>query len=101
MRKPIDRPNIILVNCDDLGYGDLSCYGSQINDTPHLDRMAREGTRFSDFCMASAVCSPSRGAMLTGCMPKRIGFGQFMDGKIVLFPGDAEGCTCSPVSVDE
>lgn len=92
LRPANDRPNIILVNCDDLGYGDLCCYGSKVNRTPNLDRMAREGVRFTDFYMASPVCSPSRGAMMTGCYPRRIGFGSF-DGKWVLFPG--QGCGLS------
>ena len=51
-----DQPNIILINCDDLGYGDLGCYGSQINQTPYLDQMAAEGIRFTDFYMASPGC---------------------------------------------
>jgi len=84
------QPNIILINCDDLGYGDLGCYGSQVNKTPALDKMAQEGMRFTDFYMASPVCSPSRGAMLTGCYPPRIGFGSF-DGCGVLFPGQPLG----------
>jgi len=84
------RPNIILINCDDLGYGDLGCYGSKLNRTPHLDQLAQEGIRMTDFYMASAVCSPSRGAMMTGCLPNRIGFDDF-DGQWVLFPGMAQG----------
>ena len=84
------RPNIILINCDDLGYGDLGCYGSEKNRTPHLDRMAAEGLRFTDFYMASPVCSPSRGGMLTGCYPNRVGFDDF-DGLPVLFPGHSKG----------
>lgn len=84
-----ERPNVVLINCDDLGYGDLGCYGSTRNDTPHLDRMAAEGARFTDFLMASPVCSPSRAAMLTGCYPLRIGFGGRDGGGLggVLFPG--------------
>ena len=61
------QPNIILFNCDDFGYGDLGCYGSTKNDTPHLDRLAAGGRKFTSFYMASPVCSPSRGALMTGC----------------------------------
>jgi len=86
------RPNVILINCDDLGYGDLSCYGSTQHDTPALDRMADEGVRFTDFYMASPVCSPSRAAMLTGSYPLRVGFGgRSIDNAPVLFPGQAQG----------
>jgi len=97
MREPTDKPNIVLINCDDLGYGDLGCYGSGVNATPHLDRMAAEGVRFTDFYMASPVCSPSRGAMLTGCYPPRIGFGSF-EGRWVLFPGQPVGLNSSEVT---
>jgi len=86
----MQKPNIILINCDDLGYGDLGCYGSDLNNTPYLDRLAAEGMKFTDFYMASSVCSPSRGAMMTGCYPPRIGFGEF-EGECVLFPGQPYG----------
>ena len=86
----MSKPNIILINCDDLGYGDLGVYGSTINRTPAIDRMASEGMRFTDFYVASPVCSPSRGALLTGCYPPRIGFGDF-EGNWVLMPGQAVG----------
>ena len=66
-------PNVIIVFADDLGYGDLGCYGSAVNETPCLDRLAREGVRFTDFYVASSVCSPSRAALMTGCYPKRVG----------------------------
>jgi arylsulfatase A len=92
------RPNIILINCDDLGYGDLGCYGSEVNRSPALDRMAEEGVRFTDFYMASPICSPSRGAMLTGCYPRRIGFDDF-DGEGVLFPGQPVGMSDKEVTV--
>lgn len=92
------RPNVVLINCDDLGYGDLGCYGSPLNKTPALDRLAAEGLRFTDFYMASPVCSPSRGALLTGCYPPRIGFGQF-DGLAVLFPGQPIGLPPSEISL--
>jgi arylsulfatase A-like enzyme len=89
-RNADSRPNIILINCDDLGYGDLGCYGSTANRTPYLDRMADEGMVLTDFYMAAPVCSPSRGAMMTGCYPRRIGFGTF-EGRWVLFPGQGVG----------
>lgn len=93
-----ERPNIILINCDDLGYGDLGCYGSDLHATPALDRLAAEGMRFTDFYMASPVCSPSRGALLTGCYPPRIGFGSF-EGLPVLFPGQPLGLPDTEISL--
>ena len=99
MTEPPGRsPNVVLINCDDLGYGDLGCYGSPLNRTPALDRLADEGLRFDDFYMASPVCSPSRGALLTGCYPPRIGFGSF-DGIPVLFPGQPIGLPPDEVSL--
>jgi arylsulfatase A len=87
------KPNIVLIYVDDLGYGDLGCYGSEKNDTPHIDRMAKEGMRFTDYYSASPVCTPSRAALLTGCYPGRVGFDVFGEKKNawVLFPGFAEG----------
>ncbi|HOK29821.1 MAG TPA: sulfatase [bacterium] len=97
-RSPLDHPNIILINCDDLGYGDLGCYGSKYNRTPFLDKMAKNGVRFTDFYMASPVCSPSRGAMLTGCYPRRVGFGSF-EGLLVLFPGQPVGLNPEEITI--
>ena len=71
-REPVNLPNVVLIFADDLGYGDIGCYGSK-NPTPHLDRMAAEGVRFTDFHVAQAVCTASRAALLTGCYPNRIG----------------------------
>ncbi|MCE9530836.1 MAG: sulfatase [Planctomycetes bacterium] len=66
-------PNIVIVYADDLGYGDLGCFGSQTIRTPNLDQMAKDGIRFTDFYVAQAVCSASRTALLTGCYPNRVG----------------------------
>lgn len=92
------KPNIILFNCDDLGFGDLGCYGSAKNDTPYLDQLAAEGRQFNSFYMASPVCSPSRGALMTGCYPPRIGFGDF-HGEWVLFPGDDIGLNPNEITI--
>jgi arylsulfatase A len=96
--KPPTRPNVILINCDDLGYGDLGCYGSTLNKTPALDKLAAEGLRCDSFYMASPVCSPSRGALLTGSYPPRIGFGSF-EGMPVLFPGFPVGLPTTEISL--
>ncbi len=78
------KPNVILMYADDLGYGDLGCYGGKIR-TPNLDRLAREGTRFTQCLSANPVCSPSRAALLTGRYPTRVNIPR------VLFPRDNEG----------
>ena len=65
-------PNVVMILCDDLGYGDLGCYGSKIR-TPNLDRLAAEGARFTHFLSANPVCSPSRAALMTGRYPTRVG----------------------------
>ena len=67
------RPNIVVILCDDLGYGDLECYGHPHIKTPHLNRLAAEGIRFTDFYSAAPVCSPSRVGLLTGRSPNRAG----------------------------
>ena len=83
-RAQRSQPNVILIYADDLGFGDLSCYGSRIN-TPNLDRMSQQGARFQHFYSASAVCSPSRAALLTGRYPARSGITG------ILGPGDRAG----------
>ncbi len=84
-------PNIIFILTDNLGYGDLGCYGSKLHRTPHLDRMAAEGLRLTSFYSASGVCTPSRAALMTGCYPRRINMHVSGEGKLVLMPGDSKG----------
>jgi arylsulfatase A len=81
-------PNIVIIFADDLGYGDLSCYGSPTIRTPRLDRMAAEGLRFTDFYTAAEVCTPSRAALLTGRYPVRNGM---CGDRRVLFPNSPGG----------
>ena len=86
------RPNIVLILVDDMGYGDLSCYGSQIQ-TPNLDRMAQEGVQFSQFYSASPVCSPSRASVLTGRYGVRCGV------PTVFQPSDPGGLAETEVTI--
>ena len=80
------EPNFIVIFTDDQGYGDLSCFGSTTIKTPNIDRLAKEGRKFTSFMVASPVCTPSRAALLTGCYPKRVGMHQH-----VLFPTSTKG----------
>ena len=80
-----ELPNIVVIYCDDLGYGDLGCFGNRIIRTPNVDRMATEGIRFTEFYSASPVCSPSRAALLTGRIPQRMGINS------VFFPRSFTG----------
>lgn len=73
MQAQAARPNFVILFADDLGYGDLGCYGHPSIRTPHLDLMAAEGTRFTSFYAAAAVCTPSRAGLLTGRNPIRAG----------------------------
>lgn len=70
-QRPTAAPNVVIINADDLGYGDLGAYGATKVRTPNIDQLAREGRRFTDFHSASSVCSPSRYALLTGRYPSR------------------------------
>ena len=87
------RPNFIIVFTDDQGYQDVGCFGSPLIKTPHLDRMAAEGIKFTDFYVAAAVCSPSRAALLTGCYPPRVGITK------VLFPKDNIGLNVKEITI--
>ncbi|MEJ7692914.1 sulfatase [Daejeonella sp.] len=84
-------PNVVLIFLDDMGYGDLSVTGALNYQTPNIDRMAAEGTRFTNFLTAQAVCSASRTALLTGCYPNRLGIsGALMPGSQVGLNRDEE-----------
>jgi uncharacterized sulfatase len=74
----VDRPNIILVFIDDMGWADLSCFGNQDAQTPNIDRMAREGIAFEQFYVNSPICSPSRVAISTGQYPQRWGITSYL-----------------------
>ena len=90
------RPNIVFIFIDDLGYGDIGPFGSTVNQTPHLDRMAAEGLVLRQFYVSNTNCTPSRAALLTGTYAHRIG----MDGD-VLFPGERRGLDPNETTIAE
>ncbi len=93
-------PNFVVIFIDDMGYGDIGPFGSKINRTPHLDRMAKEGRKLTSFYVASPVCTPSRAALMTGCYPQRVGL-EKGSGHIVLFPGDHHGLNPKEITIAE
>lgn len=94
--EPAPKPNFIVVFADDLGYGDLGCFGAEGYSTPNLDRMADQGRRFTDFYVPAPVCTPSRCGLLTGCHPVRLGLG-----RRVLFPYSTTGLNPDEITIAE
>ncbi|MBY0458776.1 MAG: sulfatase-like hydrolase/transferase, partial [Gemmataceae bacterium] len=76
-----DQPNVVLIVIDDLGQRDLGCYGSTFYKTPNIDRMAKEGIRFTDFYAACPVCSPTRASIMTGRYPQRMSITDWIPGR--------------------
>jgi uncharacterized sulfatase len=96
---PTQRPNIVVLFADDMGYGDLSSYGHPYIRTPEIDELARQGQRWTDFYVAASVCSPSRGALLTGRLPVRTGI--YGNAIRVYFPGEPWGMPSSEITMAE
>jgi arylsulfatase A len=93
-------PNVIIILADDLGYGDLGCYGHPSIRTPNLDRMAAEGLRFTDFYAGNCYCTPSRAALLTGRLPIRSGMSG-RRGSHVLYPKQPGGLPAEEITIAE
>ena len=77
--KPANKPNVVVVFVDDLGWTDLSCYGSTFHETPNIDRLAKQGAMFTRAYASCCVCSPTRASLLTGKYPQRVGFTDFLN----------------------
>jgi len=93
MKTSKEKPNFIIILTDDQGYQDLGCYGSPLIKTPNLDRMAKEGIKFTDFYATAPICSPSRASLMTGCYPLRVGI------ITVLMPGSKIGLNPSELTI--
>ncbi|MEQ8337958.1 MAG: sulfatase [Cyclobacteriaceae bacterium] len=97
--KTSDKPNFVVIFCDDLGYGDLGTYGHPTILTPNLDQMATEGQKWTNFYVAASVCTPSRAALMTGRYPVRNGM--CSDKSRVLFPNSVNGLPAEEITVAE
>lgn len=96
-QKEKAKPNFIVIFADDLGYGDLGVFGNPSIKTPHLDQMAHEGQKWTNFYAAASVCTPSRAGLLTGRLPVRSGMAS--DTKRVLFPDSKGGLPQSELTI--
>ncbi|MCM5664342.1 sulfatase family protein [Galbibacter mesophilus] len=101
LQKDESIPNVVLILCDDLGYGDLGVYGNKLNKTPAIDKLAKEGIMFTDFYSASSLCTPARAALLTGTYPLRNGMAKNFRGECVIFPVDEMGLHPNEITIPE
>ncbi len=99
--KNDELPNFVIILTDDLGYGDLGCYGNELNKTPNIDKLASEGVRFTDFYAAASLCTPARAALLTGCYPIRVGMARTYKNECVCFPVDETGLNPEEITIAE
>lgn len=95
------KPNFIVIFCDNLGYGDIEPFGSTIHRTPNLNRMAREGRKFTHFCVTAGVCTPSRASLMTGCYAQRVGMHDNPRDGLVLRPVSPYGLHPQEVTIAE
>jgi arylsulfatase A-like enzyme len=101
-QKKSDKfPNIVFILADDLGYGDLGCYGSEVHRTPNLDQLAEEGIILTDFYAAASVCTPTRAAFLTGSYPRRVSLHRDSKNHCVLIPGSNKGINPDEITIAE
>ncbi len=94
-------PNFIIILADNLGYGDIGCFGSSLHRTPNIDRMAEEGMKLTGFYASSGVCTPSRASLMTGCYPRRVGLHYTDRGRQVLRPVSPYGLNPDETTIAE
>ena len=84
------RPNFIFILADNLGYGDIACFGSKLHRTPNIDNLANEGIRLTSLYSSSGVCTPSRASLMTGCYAQRVDMHMDENESWVLYPVSAK-----------
>lgn len=95
------KPNLVVIFVDNFGNGDLGCFGSTLHRTPHVDRLAAEGTKLTSFYVASGVCTPSRAALMTGCYPLRVDLHESGTKSPVLRAVDKKGLNPAETTIAE
>lgn len=96
-----EKPNFVLIVADNLGYGDIGCFGSKLHRTPHIDQMADQGMRMTSFYSTSGVCTPSRASLMTGCYPRRVGLATTDPDGLVLRPVSPNGLHPDEITIAE
>ncbi len=96
-----EKPNFVVIFTDNLGYGDIEPFGSTVNRTPELSRMAREGRKFTHFCVTAGVCTPSRSSLMTGCYSQRVGMHHNERDGHVLRPVSPYGLNPNEITIAE
>jgi len=97
--KTPERPNFIFIYADNLGYGDIGCFGSKLHKTPHIDRIAKNGISLTTLYSSSGVCTPSRASLLTGCYAQRVDMELSENGKWVLRPLSSKGLNPNEITI--
>lgn len=97
--KEIEKPNFIFIYADNLGYGDIGCFGSKLHRTPSIDNMAKDGIRLTTLYSSSCVCTPSRASLMTGCYAQRVDMHLSEDGRWVLRPLSAKGLNPEEITI--
>ncbi len=97
--KELEKPNFIFIYADNLGYGDIGCFGSKLHRTPSIDNMAKDGIRLTTLYSSSCVCTPSRASLMTGCYAQRVDMHLSEDGRWVLRPLSAKGLNPEEITI--
>src|SRR3546814_6541817 len=99
-QQRIEQPNSVFIMVDDLGWGELGCYGNTFNETPHLDQLARQGMRFTQAYAAAPVCSPTRASIMTGQYPARVRINDFLPGRTYRYMDPSKSLPINEVLAD-
>ena len=96
-----NKPNFIFILADNMGYGDIGCFGSELHRTPNIDNLAKEGILLTSLYSSSGVCTPSRASLMTGCNAQRVDMHMDENESWVLYPVSAKGLNPQEITIAE